>query len=41
MSHFNKFMFVLTLGCWASAAVAQQQYTISGYITDSKSSETL
>ena len=41
MSYFNKFVLALTLGCWASAAVAQQQYTISGYITDSKSSETV
>lgn len=41
MSHFNKFMLALTLGCWAGSVSAQQRYTISGYITDSKSSETL
>lgn len=29
------------LGCWAGSVSAQQRYTISGYITDSKSSETV
>ena len=41
MSHFNKFMLALMLGCWSIGASAQQKYTISGYITDSKSSETV
>ena len=34
-------MLALMLGCWAIGASAQQKYTISGYITDEKSSETV